>query len=85
MIMQLIVQCFSVNDLDMAKENMVNVIWLSTIWFLIFRLEVANKKPLFTTKPASISIEISFWKDKTFHSYKILCIPHPQTASQGVC
>ena len=36
-----------------------NVIWLSTIWFLIFRLEVANKKPLFTTKPASTWIEIS--------------------------
>ena len=29
-----------------------NVIWLSTTWLLIFRLEVANKKPLFT-KPAS--------------------------------
>ena len=36
-----------------------NVIWLSTTWLLIFRLEVANKKPLFTTKPASIWIEIS--------------------------
>ena len=31
-----------------------NVIWLSTTWLLIFRLEVANKKPLFTTKSASI-------------------------------
>ena len=30
-----------------------NVIWLSTTWLLIFRLEVANKKPLFTTKSAS--------------------------------
>ena len=35
-----------------------NVIWLSTTWLLIFRLEVANKKPLFT-KPASTWIEIS--------------------------
>ena len=35
------------------------IIWLSTTWLLIFRLEVANKKPLFTTKPASIRIEIS--------------------------
>ena len=35
------------------------VIWLSTTWLLIFRLEVANKKPLFATKPASILIEIS--------------------------
>ena len=29
-----------------------NFIWLSTIWLLIFWLEVANKKPLFI-KPAS--------------------------------
>ena len=36
-----------------------NVIWLSTTWLLIFWLEVANKKPLFTTKTASIWIEIS--------------------------
>ena len=36
-----------------------NVIWLSTTWLLIFRLEVANKKPLFTTKPASVWLEIS--------------------------
>ena len=36
-----------------------NVIWLSTTWLLIFRLEVANKKSLFTTIPASIWIEIS--------------------------
>ena len=36
-----------------------NVIWLSTTWLLIFWLEVANKKPSFTTKTASIWIEIS--------------------------
>ena len=36
-----------------------NVIWLSSTWLLIFRLEVANKKPLFATKPSSIWIEIS--------------------------
>ena len=36
-----------------------NVIWLSTTWLSIFRLEVTSKKPLFTTKPASISIQIS--------------------------
>ena len=36
-----------------------NVIWLSITWLLIFRLEDANKKPLFTAKPASIWIEIS--------------------------
>ena len=35
-----------------------NVIWLSTTWLLIFRLEVANKKPLIT-KPGSTWIEIS--------------------------
>ena len=36
-----------------------NVIWLFTTWLLIFWLKVANKKPLFITKPASIWIEIS--------------------------
>ena len=36
-----------------------NVIWLSTTWFLIFWLEIANKMPLFTTKSANIWIEIS--------------------------
>ena len=36
-----------------------NIIWLSKTWLLIFRLEVANKKPLFTTKTASMWIEIS--------------------------
>ena len=35
------------------------VIWLSTTWLLIFRLEVANKKPLFTTNLSSIWIQIS--------------------------
>ena len=37
-----------------------NIIWLSTTWLLIFWHEVANKKPLFTTKPASIWVEISW-------------------------
>ena len=37
-----------------------NIIWLSTTWLLIFWYEVANKKPLFTTKPASIWVEISW-------------------------
>ena len=36
-----------------------NAALLSTTWLLIFQLEFANKKPLFTTKPASIWIEIS--------------------------
>ena len=49
-----------------------NVIWLSTTWLDISRLEVTNKKPLFTTKPASIWTEISYQKDITFYSYKIL-------------
>ena len=53
-----------------------NVIWLSTTWLLIFWLEVANKKPLFTTKPAIIWTEISCSKDITFNSYKISYIPH---------
>ena len=35
-----------------------NVIWLSTIWLLIFRLKVAKKKALFTTKLDCIWIEI---------------------------
>ena len=48
-----------------------NVIWLSPTWLLIFRLDVANKKPLFT-KPASTWTEISCSKDKIFYSYKIL-------------
>ena len=34
-----------------------NVIWLSTTWLLIFRLEVANKKPLLTLKPARYELK----------------------------
>ena len=55
MIMWLIVRYFSISD---KHGQTSNVIWLSTTWLLIFRLEVANKKPLFT-KPASTWIEIS--------------------------
>ena len=55
MIMWLIVRCFSVSD---KHGQTSNVIWLSTTWLLIFWLDVANKKPLFTTKPASIWVEI---------------------------
>ena len=36
-----------------------NINWLSTTWLLIFQLEVTNKRPLFTKKPASIWIQIS--------------------------
>ena len=39
-----------------------NVIWFCITWLLIFRLKVAIIKPLFTTKPAGISIEISVKK-----------------------
>ena len=46
---------FSVSD---KYGQTSNVIWLSTTWLLIFRLEVANKKSLFT-KLASTWIEIS--------------------------
>ena len=42
-----------------VHDQTSNVIWLSTTWLLIFGLEVVNKKPLFTAKPASIWIEIS--------------------------
>ena len=42
------------------------VIWLSTTWFLIYQQEVTNKKPLFTTNPASIWTEISSQKGITF-------------------
>ena len=47
--MWLIVCCFSVSDKHGQKNN---VIWLSTTWLLIFRTQVANKKPLLT-KPAN--------------------------------
>ena len=50
MIMWLIVRYFSISD---KHGQTSNVIWLSTTWLLIFRLEVANEKP------ASIWIEIS--------------------------
>ena len=36
-----------------------NGIWLSTTWLLIYQLEVVNRKSLFTTKAASIWVEIS--------------------------
>ena len=48
-----------------------NVIWLSSIWLLIFRLKVANKRSLFT-KPACTWIEISWEKDIISHGHKIL-------------
>ena len=54
MIMWSIVRCFSVSDKDGQSSN---DIWLST-YFLIFQLEVAYLKSLFT-KPASTWIEIS--------------------------
>ena len=69
MIMWLTVHCFYVSNKHVQSSN---VIWLSTTWLLIFRLEVANKKPLFTTKSASRWIEISCKKDIIFHSYKLL-------------
>ena len=53
-----------------------NVIRLSTKWILIFRLEVANKKPLLVTKPAIIWSEVSCQKDITYYSYKILYVTH---------
>ena len=63
--MWLIVHCFPVSD---KCGQTSNVTWLSTTWLLIYRLEVANKKPLFA-KPASTWIKIS-------PSYKIL-YPNP--------
>ena len=48
---------FSVSDKHGQKSN---VIWLSTTWLIIFRLEVANKKPVFFTKLASTWTEISW-------------------------
>ena len=50
-----IVRCFRVSD---KLSQTTSVIWFSTTWLLIFRLEIANKKPLFTN-PASMCIEIS--------------------------
>ena len=58
-----------------------NVIWLSTTWFLIFQLEVANKKSLFTTNPANVWIEISCWEDINFYSSNLFHIPYPQVAT----
>ena len=63
---------FSVSDKH-GQTN--NVILLSTAWILLFQLEVANEKPLFT-KPATIWIEITCSKDLIFHSYKVL-YPNP--------
>ena len=51
-----LLQIKSVSDKHAQTSN---VIWLSLTWLLIFRLEVADKKPLFT-KPASTWYEI-FW------------------------
>ena len=68
MIMWLTVRCFSVSD---KHGQTSNVIWLSTMWLLIFRLEVAIKKSLFT-KPANTWIKISCSKDITFYCCKIL-------------
>ena len=48
-----IVCCFSVSD---KYRQTANVIWLSTAWILLSRLEVVNKKPQFK-KPASIWIK----------------------------
>ena len=48
-----IMWCFSVTDLNMAKQAMLSD---SPQWLLIFRLAVANKKTLFTAKPAGIKI-----------------------------
>ena len=54
-IMWVVVLCFSVRY---KNDQPSNVIWLSTTWLLMFRMEVGNKKALFT-KPASKWIDIS--------------------------
>ena len=54
--------------MNMAKQAML---FDSPRHGLIFQLEVANKKPLFT-KSASTWTEISWSKDTIFHTYKIL-------------
>ena len=46
----LLIQCFSVSDKHGQTDN---VIWLCTAWHLIFPLEVASKKPFFTTNSVS--------------------------------
>ena len=53
-------------------------IWISTTWLLIFQLEVANKKSLFTTKPASIWIEIFCQKRYSFLQLQNFYIPQPR-------
>ena len=60
-----------------------NLIWLSSTSLLIFRLEVANKKSLFS-KSGSTWIEISCWKDIIFHAYKIL-YPTPGCYTGKMC
>ena len=60
-----------------------NLIWLSSTLLLIFRLEVANKKSLFS-KSGSTWIEISCWKDIIFHGYKIL-YPTPGCYTGKMC
>ena len=49
------VRCFSVSD---NHGQTSDIIWLSITWLLIFRLQVASKKPL-STKPAIAQIENS--------------------------
>ena len=54
-----VINCAMLFCKRIKHDQKSNVIWPSITWLLIFLLEVANKKPLFTKKPASIWIEIS--------------------------
>ena len=80
MMMWLIARCFSVRDKHGLGSN---VIWLPTTWLLIFWLNVANKKALFT-KPASPWIETSCLKEIIFHGYKLL-YPNPGCYTGKCC
>ena len=54
------------------------------LWLLIFPLEVANKKPLFATKPASINWN-SLLKRYNFLQLQNFVYAPPQAATQGKC
>ena len=61
-----------------------DVIWLSITWLLIFRLEVSNKRPLFTTNPASIYMNWNFLlKRYNFLQLQNFVYTPPHVATQG--
>ena len=61
-----------------------NVIWPSITWLLIFQLEVSNKKPLFTTNPASIYINWNLLlKRYNFLQLQNFVCTSPHAGTQG--